>query len=311
MSSGDFVEVIYLYEEDHTNKMREWARTKAEEKKQKGETPTYKDFMAMDIIHPAGHKGMDLFLEKYQVKKEEYIFDIGCGVGGDARYLAGIYGCKVHAMDYLQNYVDAANEITQLAGLSDKCEFFQGDITNYQVPPEAFTMAVCIGVFLYIPGTEGFKITYDSLKPGSLFYFEDYILQMPREQLSDFDEQIVRDYKMHGIRDKDSLRRDLEAVGFEVARFEEFGREWSEYAWERSENILKRLNDPNSLNPGEKELHTYGRFVPKLLRQLDHLSPGEIRRRFPLTSAEQNPEELVFSRPQFMTVMRVVARKPN
>jgi len=300
--------VIFLYEDEYTDKMRQWARGVAAEK---GEEVSHEDFTSMDVIHPCGHKGLELFLEKHEVKPEYTIFDVGCGVGGDARFLAGRYGCKVHAMDYLQNYVDAAIEITELSKLQDKCEFYQGDINDYAVAPNSFDMAVCIGVFLYIPGTDGFKIIYDSLKPGSLFYFEDYTLIKPRDQLSEFDANIVRDYSMHGVRDKDLLRRDLEAVGFEVARFEEFGKEWSEYAWNRSETLLRSKQDPNLPDPTQKQLEMQGRFVPKLLRKLDHLSVGEIRRRFPLTSGEQNPEELVFGRPQFMTVMRVVARKPN
>jgi len=307
MSSENFAEAIYIYKEQNSDRIRENARKIASEK---GDELNFKDFGIIDIIHPSGHKGLDLFLEKHEVKPEHRVFDIGCGVGGVSRYLAGTFGCNVHGLDYLDHYVDAAKEMTDLAKLGHKCEFYQGDITNYGIPDNHFDLALSIAVFLYIPGTDGFKTVFDSLKPGGLFYIEDYMLTKPKEHVSLEDLENVDYVKMEGIRDRGLLCKDLESVGFEVARFEEYGREWSEYAWDRSERLIKHSLDPALPDPDSEELHTYGRLFPKILRQLDHLSPEEIRRRWPITSAEQNPEELIYQKEQFMTVMRVVARKP-
>jgi ubiquinone/menaquinone biosynthesis C-methylase UbiE len=55
------------------------------------------------------------------------VLDLGCGIGGPARYLATTFGCKVIGVDLSPAFIDAANYATERCGLSDRVSFQVGD----------------------------------------------------------------------------------------------------------------------------------------------------------------------------------------
>jgi ubiquinone/menaquinone biosynthesis C-methylase UbiE len=55
------------------------------------------------------------------------VLDLGCGVGGPARYLAATFGCKVTGVDLSPAFIDAATYLTTRCGLSDRVAFQVGD----------------------------------------------------------------------------------------------------------------------------------------------------------------------------------------
>ena len=55
------------------------------------------------------------------------VLDVGCGVGGPAREIAKFIGCEIVGITINQRQVDRARELTEEAGMSDKCVFIQGD----------------------------------------------------------------------------------------------------------------------------------------------------------------------------------------
>jgi SAM-dependent methyltransferase len=53
--------------------------------------------------------------------------DIGCGVGGPARYFAQRFGCKVSGIDITAPFNEAANKLTALLDMGDRVVIEQGD----------------------------------------------------------------------------------------------------------------------------------------------------------------------------------------
>jgi SAM-dependent methyltransferase len=51
------------------------------------------------------------------------VLDLGCGIGGPARYLAATFGCKVTGVDLSPSFIDAAVYLTARCGLSDRVAF--------------------------------------------------------------------------------------------------------------------------------------------------------------------------------------------
>jgi SAM-dependent methyltransferase len=65
------------------------------------------------------------------------VLDLGCGIGGPARYLAATFGCKVTGVDLSPGFIDAATYLTERCGLTDRVTFQVGDAQH--LPFEAAT----------------------------------------------------------------------------------------------------------------------------------------------------------------------------
>ena len=56
-----------------------------------------------------------------------HVLDVGCGLGGPARFLAATHGCHVTGIDLSQPFIEAARMLTERCGLADRATFLQGD----------------------------------------------------------------------------------------------------------------------------------------------------------------------------------------
>jgi cyclopropane fatty-acyl-phospholipid synthase-like methyltransferase len=55
-----------------------------------------------------------------QPKASDHLLDIGCGIGGPARWIAAKYGCRVTGVDLTAEFCEAARELNSLTGLTDR-----------------------------------------------------------------------------------------------------------------------------------------------------------------------------------------------
>ena len=65
-----------------------------------------------------------------RIDSSTHVLDLGCGIGGPARYLAGTLGRKVTGIDLSPAFIDAAAYLTARCGLSDRVSFQVGDAQN-------------------------------------------------------------------------------------------------------------------------------------------------------------------------------------
>src|SRR5258708_30383910 len=66
------------------------------------------------------------------------VLDLGCGIGGPARYLAATFGCMVTGVDLSPGFIEAANYLTARCGLSDRVTFQVGDALHLPFEDPAF-----------------------------------------------------------------------------------------------------------------------------------------------------------------------------
>jgi len=66
------------------------------------------------------------------------VLDVGCGLGGAARYLALEYGCRATGIDLTDAYVHVAAEIARLVGLERSVAFTQGSAVALPFADAAF-----------------------------------------------------------------------------------------------------------------------------------------------------------------------------
>ena len=58
------------------------------------------------------------------------VLDIGCGVGGSTRRLSHETGCCVTGIDLSDEYIDAAERLTQLLNMQERVKF-HGPVSSH------------------------------------------------------------------------------------------------------------------------------------------------------------------------------------
>ncbi len=69
------------------------------------------------------------------------VLDVGCGLGGAARYLASTYDCRVTGIDLTKEYCDAATVLSQRLGLADRTRFVRADALDLPFEEGEFDLA--------------------------------------------------------------------------------------------------------------------------------------------------------------------------
>lgn len=99
---------------------------------------TRDDLDLLDEFHIRGRAATVELAAMADLKAEHEVLDLGCGVGGPARFLAAEYGCQVVGLDLVAAYCDAATELTRRVGLADQVKFKQGDMREMPFDDNSF-----------------------------------------------------------------------------------------------------------------------------------------------------------------------------
>lgn len=123
-----------------------------------------------DQIHGGGLQQTQVHAALVSITSDMHLLDIGCGIGGPARYFATEFGCRVTGIDLTDEYIDAASLLTKKIGLSDRVAFDCGDATALPYDDASFDMAWALNVTMNIEDRAGFYTgVHRVLKPGGRF----------------------------------------------------------------------------------------------------------------------------------------------
>ena len=77
------------------------------------------DLAPVDEFHIRGREATVELGRRVSLKPGLRVLDVGCGLGGSARYLAAEHKCHVTGIDLTQEYIDVANNLSEMVGLKD------------------------------------------------------------------------------------------------------------------------------------------------------------------------------------------------
>ena len=107
-------------------------------------------------------------------KAAEHVLDIGSGLGGPARYLAHMYGCRVTGIDLTAEFVATAADLTRRTHLSDRVAFQQGSALDLPFPDASFDLAWSQNVAMNIADRARYYAEMRRvLKPGGRLAIQD------------------------------------------------------------------------------------------------------------------------------------------
>jgi ubiquinone/menaquinone biosynthesis C-methylase UbiE len=134
------------------------------------------DLAAVDEFHFRGRGATLELVAQMKLSESSKALDIGSGLGGAARALAEVVGCKVTGIDLTQEFCDAARVMSDWVKLGELTEFQQGDATNLNFSDSQFNAAMTIHVAMNIPAKDKmYKEARRVLKPGGIFAVYDIL----------------------------------------------------------------------------------------------------------------------------------------
>ncbi len=81
---------------------------------------------------------IDMLVERFELTSSAKLLDVGCGIGGPARYLAEKYGCHITGFSTSPEGIERATQAAAEAKLSGNLKFEVRDALNNQFPAETF-----------------------------------------------------------------------------------------------------------------------------------------------------------------------------
>lgn len=99
-----------------------------------------------------------------------HVLDIGCGIGGPARHVADLLGCRVTGIDLSAEFVQAGNALTRRCGLADRVLLQEGSALALPFADATFDGAFMVHVGMNIADKARlFAEARRTLKAGARF----------------------------------------------------------------------------------------------------------------------------------------------
>ncbi|ABB33175.1 Methyltransferase type 11 [Geobacter metallireducens RCH3] len=136
---------------------------------------TVEELAPVDHFHSRGFPATVEFADRLPINAGEQILDIGCGLGGPARYMAKRFQCRVSGIDITGPFVEAANRLTALLHMEQQVEIAQGNGQRLPYPDSCFDGAYTQDVTMNVAERAGFFAeAYRVLKPGAFFALSEH-----------------------------------------------------------------------------------------------------------------------------------------
>jgi ubiquinone/menaquinone biosynthesis C-methylase UbiE len=115
-----------------------------------------KDLAAVDAFHVGGRDATIELSDRLALKPGTRVLDVGCGLGGSARFLAAERHCRVTGVDLTAEYIDVAKRLAQLLNLGEVTDFRQCSALGLPFPDHSFDVVWTEAVQMNIADKQGF-----------------------------------------------------------------------------------------------------------------------------------------------------------
>lgn len=134
------------------------------------DTATVEQMAPVDHFHACGLAATVELADTLPIEAGDHLVDIGCGVGGPARYLADRFGCSVSGVDITAPFVEAANKLSALLHMEGKVKAELGDGQRLPYGDAIFDGGYTQHVTMNVEDrARFFGEAFRVLKPGAFF----------------------------------------------------------------------------------------------------------------------------------------------
>jgi ubiquinone/menaquinone biosynthesis C-methylase UbiE len=137
-------------------------------------TVTVDDLAPVDEFHIGGRKASEDFLDQLGLGADQHVLDVGCGLGGAARFVANRYGSRVTGIDLTSEYVETGQALCKWVGLDQRVVLQQGSALAMPFADSSFDGAYMLHVGMNIEEKEKLAAEVARvLRPDSVFGIYD------------------------------------------------------------------------------------------------------------------------------------------
>jgi sarcosine/dimethylglycine N-methyltransferase len=130
---------------------------------------------SVEQLHSGGLATTRDQAKRLALSKDSRVLDVGCGIGGPARYLAYTYGCRVDGIDLTPELIETGRALTKRCKLADRVALRIGNALDLPYSDQTFDVVWCQNVAMNISDKAGLLAgVYRVLKPGGLFTSTEY-----------------------------------------------------------------------------------------------------------------------------------------
>jgi len=86
-------------------------------------------------------------LQEQLINADTKVLDTACAVGGNARWMASLYGCQVYGNDIDDEALTVARDLAEIEQITDLCTFVKAPVEELPFDDEMFDMVVTTDVF--------------------------------------------------------------------------------------------------------------------------------------------------------------------
>jgi SAM-dependent methyltransferase len=171
-----------------------------------------------DQIHGGGLAATIAHAAMIPFGPDTRVLDIGCGIGGPARYLAKTFGCRVTGIDLTADFIDAARLLTGKMGLRDLVDFECADATRLPFEDATFDVVWSQNVAMNIADRAAYNAgIHRVLRPGGVFTLTE-MCRGP-DGAPDYPLPWARDPSYSFLVTPEQTRADVETAGFRVTEW--------------------------------------------------------------------------------------------
>ncbi len=132
------------------------------------------DLAPVDQFHVRGKEATVELARLAALRPGERVLDVGCGLGGSARYLAVEHGVQAVGVDLTKEYLDAAGVLAAMVGLAGQVEFQQANACDLPFENSSFDVVWTEHVQMNIADKPAFYAGLARvLAPGGRLVFHD------------------------------------------------------------------------------------------------------------------------------------------